>query len=140
MSAVRHYLATTHVALFPFHIGYHTIITTKTRDKDRQKALHPRVSTAKITKQKTSRRSLRHATRVQIKPKPEIMQTSISCVSAYSSHGNSCGSIRVHVGYGSPPSRRSSSKKFLINGFTVSFALFLISSILLSNLFRLSRL
>jgi hypothetical protein len=66
---------------------------------------------------------------------------SIPCTSSpYSSHGKSCGSIRVHVKYGSPPSLRSSSRKFRISGLTASLALFFISSILRSNRFRLSRL
>lgn len=57
-----------------------------------------------------------------------------------SSHGKSCGSICEHVRYGRPPSRRSSSRKFLISGLTVSFALFLISSMRRSKRFKLSRL
>lgn len=57
-----------------------------------------------------------------------------------SSHGKSCGSILVQVRYGSPPSLRSSSRKFRISGLTISFALFLISSIRRSSRFKLSRL
>jgi hypothetical protein len=117
------------------------ITTTKIRDKERQTVLHPRVSVAKNSNVEDPRDpNLCAVPHLKTKPKPDIMQMSTSCVPRYSSHGNSCGSIRVHVRYGSPPSLRSSSRKFLINGFTVSFALFLISSILLSNLFRLSRL
>lgn len=65
----------------------------------------------------------------------------VSFLQSYmSSHGKSCGSILVHVKYGSPPSRRSSSRKLRISGLTASLALTLISSILRSKRFRLSRL
>jgi hypothetical protein len=56
------------------------------------------------------------------------------------SHGKSCGSILVHVKYGSPPSLKSSSRKFRMSGLTVSLALTLISSMRRSNLFKFSRL
>jgi hypothetical protein len=56
------------------------------------------------------------------------------------SHGKSCGSILVHVKYGSPPSLKSSSRKFRMSGLAVSLALTLISSMRRSNLFKFSRL
>ena len=57
-----------------------------------------------------------------------------------SSHGKSCGSTRVQVRYGNPPSRKSSSKKLRIRGLTASFALFLTSSTRLSKRLRFSLL